>query len=149
MWIVSPRSTAAPEIDVSSTATARLPTRSGSIGMGPATALTDQLVALADHDQCAGPVAQAVGVVGDGVEHRLQVETSGADGVEHLGHCGLAFEGGVEVVEQLGVGNRDRRLVGERLEDRCLLLVERVGPLAAPRRWMVPIQSSSWNRGRS
>ena len=64
-------------------------------------------------------------MAGDRVEHRLQVEPGGTDGVEDVGHRGLAFEGGVEVVEQLGVGNGDGGLVGEGLEDRGLLLVER------------------------
>ena len=55
----------------------------------------------------------------------MDVEARGADRFEHVGHGGLAFEGGVEVVEQSGVGDGDRRVVGERLQDLGAGLVER------------------------
>ncbi len=92
---------------------------------GPSNGRQDQVVAVADDHQRSGSVAQPVGVVGDHVEHRLQVEASRADGVEHLGHRCLAFERGVEVVEESGVRDRNRRLVGERLQDGRVAGVER------------------------
>ena len=49
-------------------------------------------------------------MVGHDVEHRLEVEASRADGLEHVGHRGLAFEGRVEVVEQLSVADGQRGL---------------------------------------
>ena len=56
-------------------------------------------------------------MAGDGVVHGLEVGAGGADGVEHVGHRRLAFERGVEIVEELGVGDGDGGLVGECLQD--------------------------------
>ena len=50
-----------------------------------------------------GVVGEPLGVIDDAVEHRLHVEAGGADRFQDIGHCGLAFEGGVEVVEQIRV----------------------------------------------
>ncbi len=82
------------------------------------------------------------------VEHRLQIQSSGADGVEHVGHRCLALERRVEVVEQTGVLDRNRRLVGEGLQDRCLLLVERPNLEASDVDVADPLTlAEQWNRG--
>ena len=85
----------------------------------------DELAILAQGDHGTRAVSEPVGVVGDAREDGLQVEPGLADGVEDVGHCGLAFEGGVEVVEQLGVRDGDGCLVGECLHDRRDFRIER------------------------
>ena len=90
----------------------------------------DQLVTVFDEDPGAGSRAQAVGVVCNCVEDRLHVETRRADGVEHLGHGCLAFQRCVEVVEQLGIGDCDDCLLGERLQRGCVVIVERANLVA-------------------
>ena len=46
------------------------------------------------------------------------------DRVEHVGHRPLARQRLVEVVEQLGVADGDRRLLGERIEDAAVAWLE-------------------------
>ena len=58
-------------------------------------------VAVADEERCGRPAAQPVCVTCDRLEHRLEVVAGRAHSVQDVGHRGLAFEGGVEFVEQV------------------------------------------------
>src|SRR5262245_41193064 len=59
------------------------------------------------------------------VEDRLQVARRAADDLEDLRSRGLTLERLLRFVEQPHVLDRDRRLVGERLQQRNLLVAER------------------------
>ena len=83
------------------------------------------LVERSHVDDHRSVLTQALRMVHNAVEHRLEVEAGGTDGVKYVGHGRLAFEGGVEVVEQPCVRDGERRLVGERLEDLEFGVVER------------------------
>ncbi len=117
----------------------RIGTRRAGSRHGP------QLRLVADRDECDGVLGEPLGVGDDAVEDRLDVESGGADGVEHVGHGGLAFEGGVEVVEEPCVRDGERGLVGERLEDREFGVVERTH-LIGRTTLMLPIHSASLNK---
>ena len=82
------------------------------------------LGAVADGDERHGVVAELLCVVRDAVEDGLDVEAGRADRFEHVAHRRLAFECPVEIVEQIGVGDGDRRLIGEGLQDRQLRRLE-------------------------
>ena len=69
----------------------------------------------------------------DAIEDRLQVRASRAHRVEHVGHCRLSFERGVEVVEQTGVDDGDGRLVSERLKNWRQGAIEGTGLVAHER----------------
>ena len=76
----------------------------------------------------------------DAIEHRLGIEPSRADGVEHVGHRSLACQRLVQIIEQLGVADGDRRLFRERVQDAGFPLVER--PYLATIHPQSPIQLS-------
>ena len=84
-----------------------------------------EAVALTHRHQRAGAAAEAIGLTGEGVEHRRQIGARGADGVEQLGHRLLPRERLGQVVEQTGVGDGDDGLVGERLQDGACARGER------------------------
>ena len=88
-------------------------------------------VAFTQEQPSGSALAEAVGVVRDRLEHGLQVGAGRAHGVEHVGHRALSVERVVEIVEQAGVGDRDRRLIGERLEHRGEPGIERPNGAAA------------------
>ena len=82
------------------------------------------LVTVADLDKRGGAGPHTVGLLGNAVEHRLNIEPGGADCFEHVSHRALAFKRGVEIVEQLGVGDSNRRMVGEDLDDASVARIE-------------------------
>src|SRR5438552_64389 len=65
---------------------------------------------------CIGS-AEARGVRGDRVEHRLQVRRRAGDRLEHLSRRGLALERLLRLVEETDVVERDDRLCRERLDE--------------------------------
>ncbi len=82
-------------------------------------------VALGHRDRTCLAAAELGCVLEDAFQHRRQIARVFADQRQHLARGGLELKRLLEVVEEPCVADRDRRLVGERLQDRCLLLVER------------------------
>ena len=70
-------------------------------------------------------VAQLARLSQDALEHRGELARMLADEAQHLGHRGLQRQRRIEVVEQVGVADGDRRLLGEGIEDVGLAFVER------------------------
>src|SRR6516225_6211845 len=65
------------------------------------------------------------------IEHRAQIARRGTDDLQHFGRCSLLLEGfleimglGLHLVEQADIADRDDGLVGERLQEFDLLVVE-------------------------
>ena len=78
------------------------------------------------HGDRTGLAAAELGcVLENAFQHSGQVARVLADQRQHLAGRGLELQCFLEVVEQSGVAYGDRRLVGEGLQDRSLLLVER------------------------
>ena len=75
---------------------------------------------------------------GDGVQHLIEVGRRGGDGTKHVGRGGLLLQrlaqlsvALLQLLEQPGVLDGDHRLVGERLQQRDLLLAERAHLVAS------------------
>src|SRR5262245_15675220 len=60
-----------------------------------------------------------------GLQHRLEIESGAADDLEHVGGRGLLLQRFAQLVQQPRVLDRDRRLVGECLDQLDLLVGER------------------------
>ena len=82
------------------------------------------LVAVPQRHDARPAVAQAARMLGDPVEHRLQIESRRADRIEDLGHRPLTRQRLIEVVEQPRVRDGDRRLLGEDLGDAPVARLE-------------------------
>ena len=61
----------------------------------------------------------------DALQHGVEIAGMGTDQPEDFRHRRLELQCLLEVVEEAGVADGDCCLVGEGLQDRCLLLVER------------------------
>jgi hypothetical protein len=91
----------------------------------------EELTVEAEDERPLG-VAQPDGVLGQRVEHGLQVERRAADDLEHLARRGLLLQGlgevgvlGLQLAEEARVLDGDRGLVGERGDEVDLLAGER------------------------
>jgi hypothetical protein len=90
-----------------------------------------QHIALVHHDHHVVRVAEARRVLGNCVEHRRNVGRRAADHAQDLGGRSLPLERFLRLVEEPRVLDRDHRLIGERLQQRDLLLGELAHDVAA------------------
>lgn len=84
---------------------------------------------MENHEALVG-VAQLAGLSQNAGQHRRQLARMLADQPQHLGHRGLQRQRRIELVEQLRVADRDRRLLAEGSEDAGLAVVERADLVA-------------------
>ena len=89
-------------------------------------------VAVSQVHRCRSRVAEARRAVGDRIERRLHVGGRARYHAKDLRHRRLLLQGLLGLVEQTHVFDRDRRLVGESL-DQCDLLVGEKASFHSPK----------------